>query len=157
MSDQQQTEATEADDQQDQDLEQQEPEQEPEQELTDEEQSLVKKAGDEAKKYRLRMKEAEAERDELRQQLEALQQRVDDSEALTKREQMMNRISEQTGVTPDVINSLRGDTEQELTAAAERISEAMRPEYPAIPGQHKQPSDPPAESGFLAAFKPKAM
>lgn len=90
----------------------------------------------EAKSWRLKLREAEAERDaiqakvaELTTQNESLSSELDGIKSAQERAALVSRIADEAGVPADV---LRGDTEEELTAHAE----LLKPVFDKAQGAH---------------------
>lgn len=85
----------------------------------------LREANKEAEKLRLRLKEYE-DRDKTEQQkLEERAAEAEKAAANALRELTRVRVAAQQGLTPDLAARLQGDTEEELTADAEKLKQLL--------------------------------
>jgi len=121
-------------------------------------QAKIKKANDEARNLRARLKELEPLAQEAERQREASKteaQRLSDraaaaeSELLKVRgEAMRTRVALTKGMAADLADRLRGDTEDELSEDADRLLALLKPSGPALFGdadQGPRPTSPSAD------------
>lgn len=80
-----------------------------------------------------------------------LEARVAAFEAQEARNALIGEVANDTGLDAGVIASLRGDTKDELTAAATALKAAFTPPAPHVPAQDKRPAAAPQDEARAAA------
>ena len=74
-----------------------------------------------------------------------LSKRVAAFEAAKARSELVQKVAEAHGVDAAILGEMRGDSEDDLNAQAERLVERLKPVGPVIPGQAKSPENPSAD------------
>lgn len=70
-----------------------------------------------------------------------LRKRVEAFEAAEARAGLVRKVAEAHGVDAAILGEMRGDSEDDLNAQAERLVERLKPVGPVIPGQAKSPEN----------------
>lgn len=89
----------------------------------------------------------ESKASELEAKNTELTQRVEAFEATEARGALVRKVAEGVGLDAEIIADLRADTEEELTAAATKLRDRMKPTAPHIPGQETFPENTPRDVG----------
>ena len=126
-------------------VEEQEPKAEETAEVTEDINALkeeLEKAKANARKWEKRAKEnkdsqpllaqTKEELEQIKAEYEQAQSQLTELEKQKQRDDLVNRISKETGLPKTVIDSMKGDTEEELLAVAETVKESIGtiPLYP---------------------------
>lgn len=108
-----------------------------------------------ARTWEKRTMEANALIDLLKADKASLEQKLAQLEAATARQALMETIATETGVNPQILSRMIGDSEEEIRANAALLAENQpQAKYPVVPEPGNGGSTPPALTDFNTITNP---